>query len=321
MLTDLDRRRILIFLGFAFGIAWLTALVIYLTGGLTHGRVLARGIPLALVLLATTYMWAPALANIFTRLVTREGWQYVGLRPYFKRGWPYWIYPWVLPAVLTVLGAILFFVLMPQYYGGLDQARSQLQRAGLSIPANLELLIALETLGAVLISPPLNVVATFGEEFGWRAYLLPKLMPLGGRQAVIILGLIWGVWHWPVIAMGYEFGMRYPGFPWSGMMLFLLLTISGSALLSWVALHGRSVWPAAIGHAALNGIGNIAAIFTRGQPPSLLGPAPVGLIALVPFLIFALILFLSRSAFEPQVPNNFPWPAREETSPALGTSL
>lgn len=67
-----DTRRIFIFLGFAFGIAWITGLIIYLTGGLTNSPQIVPGISLALVLLATAYMWAPALGNILTRLITAK---------------------------------------------------------------------------------------------------------------------------------------------------------------------------------------------------------------------------------------------------------
>jgi hypothetical protein len=72
--TNLDTRRIFIFLGFAFGIAWIAGLIIYLTGGLTNSPQIAPGVSLALLLMAIVYMWAPALGNILTRLITREGW-------------------------------------------------------------------------------------------------------------------------------------------------------------------------------------------------------------------------------------------------------
>ena len=48
-----DTRRVGIFLGFAFGIAWATALVIFFTGGLTNSPQSMPGLNLALVLLAT----------------------------------------------------------------------------------------------------------------------------------------------------------------------------------------------------------------------------------------------------------------------------
>src|SRR5512142_2255945 len=107
----MNTKRILIFLAFSFGIAWLTGLVIYLTGGLANSPQILPGISLALVLLATTYMGAPALGHILTRLVTREDWKDVGLRPNLRRGWPFWLAAWVLPGAATLAGAALFFAL------------------------------------------------------------------------------------------------------------------------------------------------------------------------------------------------------------------
>jgi len=66
-----DTRRVALFLVFAYAIAWLTGLVIYVTGGLVHSPLTALGIPLAVILLALPYMWAPALGNLITRLLTR----------------------------------------------------------------------------------------------------------------------------------------------------------------------------------------------------------------------------------------------------------
>jgi hypothetical protein len=79
--SDVDTRRILIFLGLAYGIAWLGGLAIYLTGGLTNSPRIGSAIPLAFILLLFHYMTAPAMAHILTRLITREGWRDVGLRP------------------------------------------------------------------------------------------------------------------------------------------------------------------------------------------------------------------------------------------------
>jgi membrane protease YdiL (CAAX protease family) len=178
-LNQLDVRRIVIFLIVAFGIAWGCALIIYLTGGLVNSPQLipGTGLTLALVLLAAVYMWAPALANIVTRLVTREGWRETLLRPNFRRGWPYWIAGWFGPAVLTVIGAGLFFVLLPEHFdSGLTRVADLLAQAGVPAAISPWLIIAGQTLLGILIAPLVNGLFTFGEEFGWRGYLQPKLM-------------------------------------------------------------------------------------------------------------------------------------------------
>ena len=96
MPLTLDKKRIYIFLAFAFGIAWAAWLVIALTGGIAGSPSIVPGSPytLALVLMAVVYMGAPAIANVLTRLITREGWQNVGLRPKLRRGWPFWLAAW-----------------------------------------------------------------------------------------------------------------------------------------------------------------------------------------------------------------------------------
>lgn len=294
--TAIDTKRILIFLVFAFGIAWATGLVIYLTGGLTNSPQLLPGISLALVLMATVYMWAPALANIFTRLITREGWKNTMLRPNLRRGWKFWLIAWFTPAILTVFGAAVYFLLFPQHFdASLTSLKAQLEQVGQG-SMNPWTVVIMQTVLGVLISPIVNSIATFGEEFGWRAYLLPKLMPLGGKKAMLISGIIWGVWHWPVIFMGYEYGFDYPGSPWVGPLLFLLFTIAGGTFLSWVTLRGGSVWPAVIGHSGMNGIAALPSLFIRGTPNPLLGPLVVGVIGGIGYIALAVALFFHPRA-------------------------
>ncbi len=63
----------------------------------------------------------------------------------------------------------------------------------------------------------------FGEELGWKVYLQDRLFPLlGGYKGVLVLGIIWGIWHYPMNAMGYNF----PGQPILGNALMTAFTIS-----------------------------------------------------------------------------------------------
>ena len=303
MTSSLDKKRILIFLAFAFGIAWAAGLVIALTGGIAGSPVLVPGLPytLALVLMAVAYMGAPAIAHVLTRVFTREGWQNVGLRPNLRRGWPFWLAAWFLPAVFTILGAGVYFLVFPQNFDPnftyVRQLLSSAGAAGAAItPVQYFLIQAVQ---AVLISPLVNGLFTFGEEFGWRAYLLPKLMPLGGRRAVLLSGVIWGVWHWPLIAMGHNYGLDYPGFPWPGMGMMVVMCIGLGIFLSWVTLRGGSVWPAVIGHAAVNGISALAMLVTvigAGNP--LIGPQPTGILGMAAWIVAAVIIFASRTGLK-----------------------
>ena len=269
-MQTVDWKRIGIFLGFAFGIAWAVALVIALTGGLANSPDLGGGLTLAFVWLAGGYMAAPALAHLLTRLVTREGWQGLYLRLNFKQGWRYWLVVWLVTPVLLLAGAALFYLLFPQYFDAqLTTLRTMLEtqaaQAGQAMPQMaLWPLVIVQGLVAIVISPIVNLLPILGEEFGWRAYLQPRLMGLGERKAMLLMGLIWGLWHAPVIAMGHNYGLEYAGAPWLGILMMIWFTFVLGTFLGWATWRAGSVWPAVIGHGLVNGFAGIV-LFTTDR--------------------------------------------------------
>jgi membrane protease YdiL (CAAX protease family) len=298
--SSLDLKRIMIYLAFAFGIAWAGGLVLYLTGGLA-------GSPYTLLILTVVYMGAPSMAHLVTRIITREGWQNTYLPLKLREGWRYWVVAWFAPGLLSIVGLIVFLVLFPQYFdpefGTLHKLLTmQAEQTGQLVPdINPWMVIMSQTMMAMLLAPLLNGIPTFGEEFGWRAYLLPKLMPLGTRKAIVLTGVIWGVWHWPVIAMGYNYGTDYPGAPWGGLLMMVWFTVVVGALLAWTTLRAGSVWPAVIGHGAINGIAGLGALFIQGKPNPLLGPLPLGLIGSVGFVVLMVVLFSRPGLLAPSL--------------------
>jgi len=115
------------------------------------------------------------------------------------------------------------------------------------------------------------------------------------------MGLVWGLWHAPIIAMGHNYGLNYPGAPWLGILSTIWIMFILGTFLGWAARRAGSVWPAVIGHGAFNGIAGIFVFFTRGEPNLILGPSVVGIIGSLGFAIVALIIFLRRDALKPQV--------------------
>ncbi len=297
MKPTLDRKRTLIFLALAFCIAWAGALVIYLTGGLANRL-------FTYLILVVVYMGAPTIAHVATRVITHEGWGDLYLRPKLRREWPYWVAAWFAPGILTIIGMIIFFVLFPQYYDAdLNAVKQMLETqaalTGQPVPEVSPWMIVIsQTLMGIILAPLINAFATFGEEFGWRAYLQPKLLPLGWRVTMLLMGVIWGVWHWPLIAMGQNYGTSYPGAPWGGMLMMLWSTLMWGTLLGWLTLRAGSVWPAVIGHSAINGIAALSVFFIKGTPNPLLGPTPVGIIGSVAFAVVMFVLFVWRGAFD-----------------------
>lgn len=274
-----DLRRVIIFCLFAFAISGSAALYLAMTGGL------AAQPPTRLVLiLAVWYMPGPALANILTRWVTREGFGDLWLRPRLREGWRAWVGAWFLPGLLTLAGMAFYFVLFRQHFDAtlgtlaaiMEQAAAQ---TGQSVALSPWAVALIQTAQAFLIAPLLNALPSLGEEFGWRAYLQQKLMALGWRRAMVWMGIIWGAWHWPVIIQGYNYGLDYPGAPWLGLLAFTWFTFVFGTILGWLTVRGKSVWPAVIGHGAFNGIAGLATLFAQGDPNPILGPTPIGFVA------------------------------------------
>jgi membrane protease YdiL (CAAX protease family) len=105
------------------------------------------------------------------------------------------------------------------------------------------IIIATLPLQALLISP-----INFGEEWGWRGYLLPRLLPLGQWPALVTTGVIWGLWHAPLILMGFD----YPQHHILGILLLTVFCVIIGVILGWTRLATGSVWPAVLGHAAMD---------------------------------------------------------------------
>src|SRR5690606_23047360 len=146
-----------IFTTLAFGIAWLAALLLYRTGGLT-------ATPSTLAILATGYMCAPAVAHILTRILTREGWQELHLHPNFRQGRLYWFICWVAPAFFTFAGMAVFFALFPQFddptFSTVTRlVESSAQVAGQPMPAmDVKWIVLGQTRSALLAAPILNAI-------------------------------------------------------------------------------------------------------------------------------------------------------------------
>ena len=56
----------------------------------------------------------------------------------------------------------------------------------------------------LFINYPLIIIAFLGEEYGWRYFLMPVMQKkFGMKLGVILLGIVWGLWHIPVDTMFY----------------------------------------------------------------------------------------------------------------------
>ncbi|OGK09535.1 MAG: hypothetical protein A2Y63_00145 [Candidatus Riflebacteria bacterium RBG_13_59_9] len=299
-MSGIDRKRSWIFVAIAYGISIALGLVIFFNGGLFGDDSSGLNPKASAMTLLMVLMFAPTVANIGTRLITREGWSNTLLRPNIRRGWRFYLAAMLLPILATIVGGAIYYLLFP---GKFDLSMTWAREMGMTGPIKEDWgpgVSFLFLVGLVIVTVvPVGLLLSYGEEFGWRAYLLPKLMPVGSRKAVLLLGVIHGAWHWPLIFMGYEYGFGYWGAPVVGPLLFLVFAIYLSVFLAWVTLRTGSVWPAAIGHGAINASVLLMLYFVRGDVPRLVGPLPVGIVGSLGYAVLALLILLNPRALAP----------------------
>jgi len=300
MISKIDRKRIFIFVAIAIGLYIAAYLVIFLGGErFSNFRNVASS---QASLLRAALMFTPMIAHIATRLITREGWSNTFLRPDFSHGrWRYYLAAWFLPIVAVLVGGAIYYLIFP---GKFDPTMADARKLGLIGSDVQPWKFFITQLGKAILSclPPLNpglFLCTFGEEFGWRDYLLQKLMPLGSRKAVLLVSAIWGIWHWPAILTGFNYGLGYWGAPLVGPLLFVLVLIFPSAFYAWVTLRSGSVWPAVLAHSADNTSNSLMWFFLRGEANQLIGPGIQGIVGSLGWFVIALPIFLISGALAP----------------------
>ncbi|MCB2292703.1 CPBP family intramembrane metalloprotease [Clostridium algoriphilum] len=95
-----------------------------------------------------------------------------------------------------------------------------------------------------------SIIAAAGEEIGWRGFLLPQMAKIWNvKVAVIVSGLIWAVWHMPIMIAG----LYLPGTPlWYKLPMFVIEIIAITVIMAVLRLKSKSVWPAILLHASHN---------------------------------------------------------------------
>lgn len=274
-------RAVAFYITLAFGLAWLI-----------EGIALARGIRFASLTVRGTIvlasaMFTPAIAALIVRLAAREGFASAGLRlgP-LKLYAAVWI---AVPAFVILIYAITIALRLGTFDPTVAKLTELLREHshGRPLPAlpPVQVLAALIFLQSLTFGVLITTVATFGEEFGWTGYLLVKLLPLGRWRAAILYGAIWGLWHAPVIAAGFN----YPGHPYTGVPMMCLLTISFALSQTALRVRSGSVLLTSFAHASLNNQGlGVLPMFVAGVSPVLGGVT--GLVGVVVFGAFGVWL-------------------------------
>jgi len=280
VIEEANRRGVIVFLALTFGIAWMAWGIPLLLGA----RVETPLFRVAILIAA----FAPAVACFVVRKwVTGEGFADAGLR-FDLRRWPLYVLALLVPLAVAV-GITLIAPAVgagsPDTGRALASLLPRAARASNSIAAWAVVVIVLLG-GSVLLTPIL-----WGEEFGWRSYLQLRLFPGRPLLAAVATGLIWGIWHYPLLLGGTEL----PQHPVLILLLFPIGTVLYSVFFGWLRTQSGSVWAPSVAHSATDNMRSplVAALFAAQTDK--LGLALIGL-ALFVLVAIAVVVVERKSA-------------------------
>jgi len=198
-------------------------------------------------------MFFPALVAIIFILINKESFITIG---WGLKKWWYLFPAFFVPIMITLLTILLLTCF--QWASWSNEIFSL--KDGFVEVNKVKLILGKQTqtihffilnLGLTLLLQSIpGSILTLGEEIGWRGYLQKKLTDKYGIGfGLILLGLIWGYWHLPVILMGWNF----PSQPVLGALILMPLgTLGMGMFFGWLYIKTNSIWLPALAHTSLN---------------------------------------------------------------------
>jgi len=275
------------FVVLACGLAWLVCLPLWRHGGLSN--------PNANVVLYVM-MYTPALAAVAVVLVVHKRGlpgaagnvpvlEFLGLWPLRPASRTVWM---TVTALVGTSLLIMIGVLGSAAFGRVHLDLVHFSSFAARLPPQArQVPIQLLVLGQIISIPVgsvVNAFLTLGEEVGWRGWLLPNLRPLGTWPALLCTGAIWGLWHAPIILLGYNFNRP----DLRGVLLMIGGCTVFGVLIGWLRLRTASLWPCVFAHAALNATGGFVVLVMAAHTRT--DPAATGPLGWVTWLVEAVLI-------------------------------
>ena len=151
----------------------------------------------------------------------------------------------------------------------------------MNMPPTPLAMLPLGIFGALIAGLTVNAIFAMAEEIMWRGYLAQAFAGRPFCKKYVTIGVLWGLWHIPLIALGYNYGTAN-ALP--GSVLFIGFCVVMSLVLGFVVERTRSVWLAAVLHGTFNGFSQVMLLLVVGGS-SLLASSAVGVISLVAWLV------------------------------------
>lgn len=285
---QIETKRIFVYLAIVFGVyygLWLIAILL----SDSAGNVIYSfwGFPII-------FMGTPALSVFFTRKITGDK-SSIAYDPRVWKNKKFALVAMFVPAVLVFVGAVSFYLIFPN---DLDYSGNYIIQTFGSFGAPLEINFTVPSL--LIMGMVVCIISAFcvpswfialGEDIGWQGYLLPLLCKkMTTRQAVLLIGALWGMAHAPLIYSGMNYGLNYVGAPYSGIAMMILFCMTIGIYMSFVTLKTNNCMYASIIHGAVNIIGETPIFISLSTQSVLLGPNPSGIIGMSVLLIGAILL-------------------------------
>jgi uncharacterized protein len=266
-------KKVLQFVLLTFLISWSAALAAYLLH-ITYGSILS------FVIIAVCYMPAPAYATLTLQKLVYRG----TLTPYgftLKNLSLRWLLITTVGfAWFIVLGTFVVIAILGNVFGVAPFGRIDFSEAAFlhqltifargffgNVPQHLPIppvaIFLLSLVQGVIAGFTVNLPFTFGEELGWRGLLLRETQKSGFLRSNLFIGVLWGLWHAPIIAQGHN----YPGHPVAGIFMMTLFTTTLSFPMAYCRFKSRSILGPSALHGMFNPLGVLTALFVAGANP------------------------------------------------------
>jgi membrane protease YdiL (CAAX protease family) len=288
--SNMETKRIITFLAVTFIITYF--LEIFVIGRLAVS--IDPTIQTVFQFLAASVMLIPSIGVVITRIITKEGFKNLWIKPNIKGNIKYYVFAWFGMIALTLIGAAIYFTVFPDKFDwNMTYLINMYKATGQNVSAEtLKSKMFIQVVMAIFLSPILNALFCFGEEWAWRGYLLPKMMKKFKLLPMLLInGVIWGLWHAPLTALGHNYGLNYAWFPFAGIFAMCMFCIVLGTIFSYLTIKTKSCIPAVIAHGSINGFASVAMYFTVDGGNPFVGPGATGVVGGSVFIVTAVILY------------------------------
>ena len=220
--------------------------------------------PMMYTICASLYMLLPLITAVVIQKIDKEKLASTKLFS-FKISWT-WLVAWMLPVVLVLL-AIFVNTLLPGVEINTDMSSmipmdqvSEEQKELFALFMNPTIMIVVTIVSGLFAGVTINAVFAFGEEYGWRNYLVSALKEKKFICASVFIGIVWGIWHFPLILLGHN----YPQHSVAGVFMMVVFCVLASFIETYFVLKTKSVFTAAIFHGTINAVAGLNITLVKG---------------------------------------------------------